>query len=417
LIAVLLAACEATPPLTPEEWARIESLSPVPPLPARPDNPVADDEAAAELGRALFFDARLSPSGVACASCHDPAREYADGRPTSRARGVLPRNAPSLRGSAWMRWQTWDGRRDSVLAQSLAPLEDPREHGGSRTRVARVVALQHEEAYTRVFGPLPEALAPTELPADARPAEPDHPHARAWAELAPQQRAAVDRVFVHAGQALEAYVRRLHPGEAPLDRYVAALRAGDPEGGGHLEPAAARGLRAFVGPAGCFHCHHGPLLSDGEFHRLPRPAAIGAPTRDRGRAEGALAVLADPFRCGGPYRAEAECPELRHLDPSLPMLEGAFRTPSLRNVARTAPYLHAGQLAQLEDVLDLYAAPHLDGRRDPLLRPLPRSVSRADLLAFLAALGGDPLPARWSTPARSLAGGTVRGPADGMPTE
>jgi cytochrome c peroxidase len=398
------------PALEAGERARIESLSPLPPPPPSPENPVADDERAAELGRAYFFEARWSADGASsCASCHDPSREHADGRALPRARGHVGRHTPGLRGSAWMRWQAWDGRRDSVWSQALAPLESELEQGSSRARVARVVALHHAAAHEAVFGALPAALDASALPPDARPVpvEPAHPHARAWAALDLAQRDAVDPVFLDVGRALEAYVRRLAPGEAPLDRFVAALRRGEPRAADHLGDAGLRGLRAFVGEAGCFDCHHGPLLSDGEFHNLALPGRIGASERDRGRAEGARALLSSEHRCGGPRprlglpRAAPRCDELRFLDPARPELEGAFRTPTLRNVTRTAPYMHGGQLARLEDVLAFYrtlAGPARVGRRDHVLHALPRSVSTGDLLAFLASLEGEPLPARWTSP-------------------
>lgn len=404
LTVALAAACEERAderPLGARERERIESFSPLPPLPASPGNPVADDEAAAELGRELFFEARWSGDGVtSCASCHDPRREYTDGRAVALARGRTRRNTPSLRGSAWMRWQTWDGRKDSVWAQSLAPLETDAEHGSSRTAVARVVALHHSERWEQVFGALPPTLEADRLPPAARPVPdaPGHPHSRAWAAMPPEQRAAVDRVFTRVGHALEAYVRRLHPGEAPIDRYVRAVRDGDATGGGALSAAAVRGLRAFVGPAGCFDCHHGPLASDGEFHNLGLPSAIGVPPDELGRADGAAALMADPRRCGG----RRSCPELTHLDPSLPELRGAFRTPTLRNVARTAPYMHGGHFETLGEVVDFYRTlpgGAVVGHRDGVLRPLPRSVRRDDLVAFLEALSGAPPAPRWLQPA------------------
>lgn len=399
LLACALASCgRPQEPLSDDERARILSLSPLPSLPESPESPVADDEEAAELGRALFYDPRLSASSrTSCSSCHDPAAELTDGRPMALARGRVGRNTPTLRGSAWMRWQTWDGRKDSVWAQALAPLEDDAEHATTRAEVARVVARHHEARWSRVFGPLPPDLAPERL-TSARPVPgaPDHPHARAWAAMSAAQRAAVEHVFVRVGFALEAYLRRLDPGEAPLDRYVEALRRGDETGAGAMSEAAVRGLRAFVGPARCFDCHHGPLLSDGEFHNLGLPPAIGVPDDDRGRADGARALLEDPHRC-----ASERCAEVRHLDPTRPELVGAFRTPPLRNVARTAPYMHGGHLATLDDVLQFYRT--LPGRaavghRDELLAPLPRGVRASDLRAFLEALSGRPPEARWLRP-------------------
>lgn len=410
LVAALVLAASCGDPIerpwSEAERARIASLSPLSPPPPSPDNPYADDERAAELGRVLFSETRWSRDGAtSCVTCHDPSRELSDGRRVARAQGVLTRNTPSLRGSAWMRWQGWDGSRDSVWSRSLLPLEHDAELGSSRARVARVVATHHADRYAAVFGPLPRSLAA--LPADAGPRadDPAHPHARAWAALAPGTRDAVDRVWVDVGRALEAYVRRLHPGEARFDRFVRALREHDPRETDLLTPAERRGLRAFIGEARCLDCHHGPLLSDGEFHNLALPPAIGVPDRDPGRAGGVRALLASEHRCGHLARARdpraPECASLRFLDAESAELAGAFRTPSLRNVTRTAPYMHGGHLDTLRDVLELYRAlPGTApiGHRDGALRPLPRRVSLHDLEAFLATLDGEPLPARWRPP-------------------
>lgn len=400
--ALVIASCASRAEerrLDAEERARIDSLSPVPPPPPSPDNPFADDERAAELGHALFFETRWSADReTSCASCHDPARAFAGAAPVP-----LSRDVPSLRGSAWMRWQTWDGRRDSVWAQALSPLESPDEQGTSRARVVRIVLLHHADEHAAIFGaPAIDVMQLPEHDARPDPDDPAQPHASAWAALSPRVREVIDRVFVEVGRALEAYIRRLAPGESALDRYVAALRAGDPRGGGHLDEAAVRGLRAFVGEAACIECHHGPLLSDFEFHNLGLPAVIGVLDRDRGRADGARALLESELRCGGPRSSQRPlCDEHRFLDVDAPALVGALRTPTLRNVAETAPYMHRGQLATLDAVIGFYRVlPERAriGLRDPMLHPLPRGVVTQDLVAFLSALRGDPLPARWTTP-------------------
>jgi cytochrome c peroxidase len=216
-----------------------------------------------------------------------------------------------------------------------------------------------------------------------------------------EDRLAVDRAFSNAGKALEAYQRMLWPGQAPFDRYVEALRQGDATGGGHLSAEARRGLRLFLGPGRCVSCHHGPLLSDGQFHNLGLPAADALAPPDEGRARGAREVKADPFRCGGPYSAVDTCDELRFLNPAFEDFLGAFRTPSLRNVARTAPYMHAGQLRSLEEVVAFYRSlpgqPAL-GHRDALLTQIPRALPTRPLVALLESLTGPLPPEEWLAP-------------------
>ena len=125
--------------LTAEEVARIARMAPVAAFPSDPTNRFADDERAAELGHRLFFDTRISPKGVSCATCHDPAKHFTDGLPLARGIGVTTRNAPTVVDSGRRRWVGWDGKFDSLWSQALAPIENPVEMGSSRERLQQVV--------------------------------------------------------------------------------------------------------------------------------------------------------------------------------------------------------------------------------------------------------------------------------------
>lgn len=402
-----LLACDAKPapdtPLTAAERALIESLSPPPALPPNPTNRFADDPAAANLGHALFFDARLSANGkVSCSTCHAPELFFADGKPLAQGVDKVAMHSPTLFGSHWAPFLFWDGRADSPWAQALGPLEAPNEHGMTRLGVAHVVSDHYASAYESVFGPLPPLSDGDRFPAAGRPHEhdPAHPEQLAWGSMAEADRDAVNRVFANVGKALEAYTRNIVPGPAPFDAYVAALKAGDPDGGGVLSPAALRGARAFVGKGQCVNCHNGPLLTDFAFHNLGLPG-----DRNLGRSKGASQVLKDPFNCRGPFSDDpTHCDELTYLDPAFDDFRGAFKTPSLRNVARTAPYMHTGQFADLPAVLAFYKSlpgePQL-GHRELVLKLLDTSVSDDDLVAFLESLTG-PLPdEKWTRPPRT----------------
>jgi cytochrome c peroxidase len=363
---------------TPEELEQLASLSPLPPPPPSPGNALADDDRAAALGQRLFFDRGLSEDGTrSCATCHDPDRYFTDGRARAVGRTVLARNTPSVITAAWFPFLGWDGRADSGWSQALAPLEDPREMAATRLAVARRVASAHRAEYEAVFGPLALGDAPTE------------------------GSEGVERAFANVGRALEAYERRLRPEPSPFDRYVAAVRSGDPTGGAHLSAAALRGLRQFLGEGQCVLCHHGPRLSDGEFHNLGLPEVDGARAEEReGRRHGLQALTASPFACGG--RGAAACESLRYLDSASPALRGAYRTPSLRNVAETAPYMHGGQLPTLDSVIAFYrSTPRVPavGHRDPVLALVSRRLVTGDLVAFLRSLTSPPPAARWRAPA------------------
>lgn len=393
-------------PWTPAELALIESLSPPPSAPPpAPSNRVADDERAAALGHALFFDTRLSANGqVACATCHKPELYFTDGLPTARGLGKVQRHAPTVLGAAFVTFPFWDGRKDSLWAQTHGPLESPEEHGLTRVQVATLIQTHYRADYEALFGPMPDLSDAARFPPEARPVanKPNAVASAKWQGLSAPDREAINTIFANVGKALEAYERKLLPQPAPFDAYVKALQSGDPRGGGHLSPEARRGLRAFIGEAQCVNCHNGPLLTDMEFHNLGLPFDPYSNV-DMGRAIGAVEVLGDEFRCGSPYSDQdpATCDQLRYLNPRFEDFRGAFKTPSLRNVARTGPYMHDGQFKTLAEVIAFYKT--LPGRaqvghRELVLTLLTEDVPAGDLIAFLESLTG-PLPDdRWARP-------------------
>ena len=341
--------------------------------PPSPSNRYADDPRAAALGAALFSDTRLSGAGdLACTSCHDPALDFTDGRPVAVGAARGTRNTPSVVGAAHAPFLHWDGRKDSLWSQALAPIESPTEMAGHRLEVARLVRDIYAAEFELVFGPLPD---------DAESWGTRHggPPGRGWEALDPRQRGDVDRVFAQVGKAIAAFERGLQPAPAPFDRFVAALLAGDGSGGGHLSAAAERGLHAFLGSAGCVHCHNGPLFTDQAFHRTLPGAA-------RGRAEGIELLLRDPFRSDGVH-SDGVTADLMFLDVDAPDMEGAFKTPSLRLLARTAPYGHDGRFRDLRELLESYRQAHTQDL-DPVLATTAKDFDVDDMLAFLAALDG-----------------------------
>jgi cytochrome c peroxidase len=263
----------------------------------------------------------------------------------------------------------------------------------------------YPEQVERLFGPVPppleRALARSE-PADAAEA------AAIWATLTPAAQRQCDALFAGAGKVIAAYQRHLAPRPAPFDAYAAALRAGDPQGGGLLSEAAVRGLRAFVGEAGCVNCHNGPLFTDFAFHNLGLVEAPGLDEPDPGRARGIRQLLDDPFRSDGAFSDARSNPELDYLNANFEDALGAFKTPSLRNVAQTAPYGHAGQFTSLVEVLEFYrrggGEPAI-GHADPLLGQIGAEFSVTDGIAYLESLTGPPPPAPWGTPPEGAADG------------
>jgi cytochrome c peroxidase len=407
-LASVLTVAGCKPSSLTEEEARIVatlSLSALPPLPADPSNGVADDPAAAALGQALFFDHDLSADGsVSCASCHQPTRRFQDGIARAIGVGEADRRTMPLEGVAWSPWQFWDGRADSLWAQALGPWENPVEHGGNRVALVRRVAEAYRPEYEAVFGPLPDLSG---LPENAGPLGNEAERA-AWTALPEEERLRVDRVFSDMGKAIAAFERRIVPVETRFDRFADTVAAGRrPEGEAALSDLEVEGLKLFVGKGSCVNCHNGPRLTDDHFHNTGVPAVPGLP-EDRGRAVAVARVLADPFNCLGAF-SDAEpgqCGEIRFMVKDGEELERAYKTPSLRGVAGRAPYMHSGQIATLEQVVDHYArAPEAPSGHTELEPFVLTDRGRMALIAFLKTLE----PAGEEAGAAVLAGRTPSG--------
>jgi cytochrome c peroxidase len=327
-----------------------------------PSNAVSGSPAAIALGRRLFFDPRLSATGtVACATCHVPARGWTDGRPRALGLAAVDRNTPTVLDVALNRWFSWDGRADSLWAQSLQPIVDPREMGASAAHVAGVIRGDATLACLRerAFG-APAASAP-------------------------------ERALVEAGKALAAFLETVRSGRTPFDDFRDALARGDAAAAARYPAAARRGARLFV-RSQCGVCHVGPAFTNGEFHDVGVPYALGPGRVDPGRAGGLKKLRADPHNLLGPWsddRSGAAAVKTRHVE-ATPAAFGQFKTPSLRNLVHTAPYMHDGRYATLRDVVRHYS--ELDMERihthgEQLLRPLGLSPSEIDdLVAFLESL-------------------------------
>jgi len=344
-----------------------------------PSNRVSAHPAAIDFGEHLFFEPRLSPSGkVLCATCHVPFRGWQDAR--ARAFGLVEvdRNTQSLLNVRYNRWFGWDGAGDSLWAQSVRPILDAREMGGSQAEAAALVRGDPELScgYAKAFGARP--------PADDA------------------------RVLAGIGKALAAFQETIVSGRTPFDEFRDALAKGDRGGMSRYPPAAQRGLRIFVGRGNCSSCHFGPGFSNGEFHDTGLPFFIRGGA-DPGRHGGIKKMQSNPLNLLGPHnddREGASATKTRHV-----VLEhrnfGEFKVPGLRNVAQSAPYMHNGSLATLADVVEHYSTInpdrlHSDG--ESLLKPLRLSREEsADLVAFLESLterASTQQPRRPSTPCR-----------------
>lgn len=350
-----------------------------------PSNAVEARADAARLGKRMFADARFSRNGaVSCASCHQPDKDFQDGRPVGQGVGTGLRRTMPLAAAGHAPFMFWDGRKDSLWSQALGPLEDQAEHGGTRLAYAHLVRAHYRVQYEALFGPLPDL---DRLPKEGGPLGTPAQRA-AWAAMSEDDRRAVSRVFANVGKAIAAYEKTLRYGESRLDRYIDGVLREDRAAQQLLSAQEKNGLRLFIGKAQCVTCHSGPLFTDQQFHNTGiAPRMPGQP--DYGRGAALAKLLKDEFNCLGPYsdaRPE-QCTELRFLSADDHALDGAFKVPGLRNVAARSPYMHAGQLASLGEVVAHYNRAPAAAAGHSELKPLRLSESELrDLAAFLGTL-------------------------------
>jgi cytochrome c peroxidase len=256
-----------------------------------------------------------------------------------------------LLGVAYNTWFFWDGRKDSLWSQALGPIESSVEHGFTRTACAYLISRNYRSEYEEIFGRMPDIMN-----AVASPATEDITVLKTWVSMAPDKKDEVNRIYANMGKAIAAYVRTIVPGPSRFDRYVEALLHKDAAAAQEaLTSEEANGLRLFIGKAKCTNCHNGPLFTNSDFHHTGVPTPGKMPL-DKGRAEGMRKVLSDEFNCLSRYSdaGPQDCAELRYLDIDAEKYIGAFKTPTLRNIAERAPYMHDGQFATLREVLEFY---------------------------------------------------------------
>jgi cytochrome c peroxidase len=313
-----------------------------------------DNGPLAEVGKQLFSDKRLSADGsVSCATCHIPERQFTDGRPVARglAQHALTRHTPSLLNVRYATSLFWDGRASDLATQVRTPLLGPTEHGLlDEQTVANIVRRDaaYATAFARLLGVRKDALSIRDV-----------------------------------GTALAAYETTLLAGDSAFDRYLYGHDAKA------MTPAAVRGLALFRGRAQCESCHRigesSALLSDGSFHSSPLPlpdstlSQLGALTakvaalRARGETDALNALVASDRDVAALGRFVVT------LDPKD---IGCFKTPSLRNVALSGPYMHNGSISSLSQAIEI----ELYSRAVQSYPLVLTEDERSDLLQFLAAL-------------------------------
>jgi cytochrome c peroxidase len=331
----------------------------LPPLPIPADNPITPEKV--QLGDKLFHDKRFSSTGeVSCATCHDKDKGFTDNLPVSEGINKLTgtRNAPTVINAAYLQTQFWDGREPTLEAQSAGPFINPVEMAlPSHEPILKIVRTDPEytDLFKKAFGKTGVQVTMTEVE-----------------------------------KAIASFERTLVAGNSPFDRYYFA---GDKKA---MTPAAIRGLDVFINKGRCVSCHvieqTQALFTDNRFHM------IGVAVQQMPRNLDELAAAVEDVKKRGADTAvlsNAKTSSLGRYAVTRDLTDvGAFKTPTLRSIELTAPYLHDGSLKTLEEVVKFYNNGGRINETDPVpellsggIRPLNLTdAEEADLVEFLKAL-------------------------------
>ena len=353
------------PPFTRAEIDRILAHGPWPVPTARdPSNRVSGKADAVEFGTHLFFDPRLSAKGnVSCGTCHVPERNWTDNMHRGVGTAEMDRNTPTLMNVRLGRWFGWDGAADSLWSQSIRPILEPRELGASPRHVAELVRNDEQLAcrYRKTFGSAPSASDD-------------------------------EAVLVDVAKALAAFQETLQSGRTPFDQFRDQLARGEAYSDWHYSPAAQRGLKLFIGKAGCDACHTGPNFTSDEFHNTGIASKTRAGAVDSGRSVAIGKLRESRFNLLGAYNDDASGDGAARTRQAAnePAAAGAFKVPSLRNTMLTAPYGHHGEISSLAAMVRHYSEvghSRAPGSTTQKLQPLNLSErEQNDLVVFLESL-------------------------------
>lgn len=331
-----------------------KKLEPIGPVPVPADNPMTPEKI--ELGRMLYFDTRLSgDSSIACAKCHDPDKGFSNGLQMSDAYPGTKhwRHVPTVLNAAYLKHQFWDGRAGSLEEQCLGPIEAPIEMNQNFVHLVEKLSgiPWYREQFRKVFQS--------------------------------------DVTMENLAKAVSAFERTIVSKPGKVDQYLKGDKSA-------LNDSERRGMELFTGKANCIACHHGPVLSDNDFH------TTGVPEIEPLKTESDRIATRHFFATGQKYPnpRSVDADYGRELITKSQSDRGKFKTPSLRELKWTAPYMHNGAFETLEDVIEFYmkgGGNHPN--KDPLLKPFELTDQEFDdLLAFLEALSS-PEPIKVQRPA------------------
>jgi cytochrome c peroxidase len=419
-----------------EEWDVVRDIQPLhTDMPRNAFNTRDRDWDVAELGQRLFYETEMAeaitvngPSGkmgevgkVGCINCHDPKRYYIDSRPdatVSHGRTFTGRHSPVMLNNGYYEWVGWVGRHDSlvmhgtgVMGTAATPLAIAKWLFTTKLGAPNPdgTVTPYKDIWNEVF---PMAKLPDELGDPARFPGTGTPDP---AKMSAEDVNTILQMQANLGRIWDTYPRKLNTPGSPFERYVDGEKDA-------ITPAAKRGLALFVGKAACNDCHNGPILSDSQFHNLGVPMRTGASAPDQGRLPDVKLTLMHAFNGASKWSDNPDEGRKKHagLNVDDQSLVGTFRTPTLLNVAETAPYFHTGEFKTLEDVVRFYNqgggtlivnsmnVPNFVGQKSPRLKPLGLTEDEiADIVAFLKTLTG-PIPEEWQKDIRQEPWGVHR---------
>lgn len=358
--------------VNPQSAAEENNLLGLPPLTIPTNNPQTPAKIA--LGDKLFHDKRFSVDGtVSCSKCHNENHGFTDGLPVSVGHHGLTgtRNAPTILNAAFNKSQFWDGREPDLEGQAKQPLINPVEHGlSNHKQVLEIVRtdLDYLTTFQTVFDVSAKKLT-------------------------------ID----HVVQAIASFERSLVAGNSPFDRYFFKGQSDA------MTEAQIRGFNLFIAQGRCVSCHtieqDHALFTDGRFHNIgvginriqqdiPRLTQAFLEAKNKG---GEVDVLVLTDKKSSELGRFAVTDELSQI--------GAFKTPTLRNVELTAPYMHDGSLKTLKEVMIHYNNGGVDKAGEPIndflsggIRPLNLTDPQLDdLVEFMKALTSAKLPSLATT--------------------
>ncbi|MCB0777341.1 MAG: hypothetical protein KDB99_13595 [Chitinophagaceae bacterium] len=267
-----------------------------------------------ELGKTLFFDTRLSSSGkISCATCHQPALNWTDGKEKSIGHNgaINKRNSPTIANSWFYKKLFWDGRAKDLQDQAFAPINSESEMNSEMHDL--VMKLRKIDGYRQLFKKAfgSEMINPEMLT-----------------------------------KAIATFEKTIVSQKSRFDDFL----EGDKEA---LTNSEIRGLHLFRTKARCMNCHHGALFTDNQFHN------IGFSGNDAGYFF------------------------VSHQDVD----SGKFKTPSLRDVMKTGPWMHDGKQTNMEELINLFSDASMEGNKSDMIKPIRLTTKeKKDLVAFLHAI-------------------------------